>query len=112
MSQLNRLINEAELINKEDEILPKTVFVVKELDKEVDNETNRLYIFSSLDSAKNFVLRKIGEFKDNFLSSSRALSVLDDGYNYHIRARMWYFYLFYYEKTIKSFHIEEQEIRS
>jgi len=100
MSDLNKLMNETEDVRR-------TVFVVQE---EVDDATNILYIFSSLDSAKNFVLRKIGEFKDNFVSSSRRLSVESDEYNYYIKVQMWYFYMFYYEKTVRSFHIEEQVV--
>lgn len=102
MSNLNSIMNENE---KETEIIEESyVYIVKE------NNSN-VSVFATLDGAKTYVLRKIGEIKDDFISSSWRINVVSDEYIYKIKTFTWYFAFFYYETTIHTFEIEQQLIR-
>jgi hypothetical protein len=80
------------------------VFIVKE-------DCKVLNVFSSLDGAKSFILRKIGEYKDAFLTSSWCLDVQNENdYSYKIKCHRWIFNLFYYETVVKIFEIEDHPI--
>jgi hypothetical protein len=80
------------------------VYIVKESDSTVS-------VFATLDAAKAYVLRKIGEIKDNFISSSWRINVVSDEYIYKIKTFTWYLVFFYYETTIHTFEVEQQVIR-
>ena len=102
MSNLNSIIHENEI---EAEIVEESyVYIVKENNLTVS-------VFATLDAAKTYVLRKIGEIKDNFISSSWRLNVVCDEYTFKIKTYTWYFAFFYYETTIHTFEIEKQPIR-
>lgn len=100
MSKLNEMINE-----RDEEIAKETfVYIVKE-----DNCVNA--VFASEEFARNYILRKIGEFKNDFITSSWHLNVSNDNDCYTITCHRWFFGLFFYKSILKTFSIEQQLIR-
>lgn len=84
------------------------VFLVKEKD---ENKKMDITLFLSLESARQYVLRKIGEFKANFLSSTYGLQVQTEGNVYKIKSYRTFFSYFYLEYEIKTFEISEEIVR-
>jgi len=107
MSNLNQIINDNE--NEPQIIEEKYVFIVNEND--TFSKNNKLFVFATLDAAKQFILRKIGEFKDEFITSSWHLNVVNDNCVYKITSHRWILGFFFYECLHKTFTIDEEVIR-
>jgi hypothetical protein len=84
------------------------VFLVKEMENQKIISIN---LFLSIESARQYILRQIGEFKANFLTSTYGLQVETLGNIYKIKSYKTMFYFFYLEYELKTFEISEEIVK-
>lgn len=84
------------------------VFLVKEIENQKIISIN---LFLSLESAKQYVLRMIGEFKANFSTSHYGLQVETCGNIFKIKCNRTLFKFFYLQYELKTFEISEEIVK-
>lgn len=84
------------------------IFMVKEIENQKIININ---LFTNIDSAKQFVLRTIGDFKANFQSSCYGLQVETSEKEYTIKSYQRIYGLYNMEYVLKKFQISEEILK-